>query len=281
MDDVTLRNHDGDILSSFWQYGLINWNFFYDCLNTIIFSSEAWFVVDGTPINVCLTAQHARTRHPTTSNTACRQEAYRMRTRVRDQCCLISGLQVIRNDYVRLKAAHIFPRAHDIEWVDKGYQSLITDTAPIADVGGAIKIDSIQNTLLLRSDLHDAWDSYRFGVNADAGYIVIPFVAGYDDIAGKILKLDHITDPTIRPLDDLLRDHFLQCVLKNMKGAGEPNWDYEDALDDGSMDLSRSDIWGSKEGQAHLEFELAHRLYPIRVGQRRDLRELIIFLPEA
>ncbi|EDR01049.1 uncharacterized protein LACBIDRAFT_333611 [Laccaria bicolor S238N-H82] len=27
-------------------------------------------------------------------------------------------------------------------------------------------------------------------------------------------------------------DHFFQCVLRNMKGAGEPTWDYEDALGD-------------------------------------------------
>jgi hypothetical protein len=45
-----------------------------------------------------------------------------------------------------------------------------------------------------------------------AGYVVFPFVAGYTDIAGRILKLDHIADPQIRPLDELLRDHFLQGI---------------------------------------------------------------------
>ena len=44
-----------------------------------------------------------------------------------------------------------------------------------------------------------------------------------------------------------------------MKGAGEPTLDYEDALG-GMMDLSRSDIWGGKLGQKHLEFEMTHRL---------------------
>ena len=99
-----------------------------------------------------------------------------------------------------------------------------------------------------------------------AGYVVIPFIAGYKDIAGKILKLDHIADLNIRPLDELLRDHFLQCVLKNMKGAGEPTWDYEDALGGGRMDLS-NDLWGGKKGQAHFEFEMAHRLHTLRVEQ--------------
>ena len=90
------------------------------------------------------------------------------------------------------------------------------------------------------------------------GHVVIPFVPGYDDIAGKILKLDHITDYNLRPLDDLFRDHFRQAMLKNMKGAGEPTWDYEDALGDGMMDLSRRDIWGGNLGQEHLEFEKTH-----------------------
>ena len=99
------------------------------------------------------------------------------------------------------------------------------------------------------------------------GHVVIPFVPGYEDIAGKVLKLDHITEHNLRPLDDLFRDHFLQGVLKNMKGAGEPTWDHEDALGGGMVDLSRQDIWGGKLGQEHFEFEMAHRLHSIRVAQ--------------
>ena len=96
-------------------------------------------------------------------------------------------------------------------------------------------------------------------------YTVFAFVPGYEDITGKALKLDHIQDLNSRPLDDLFRDHFLQAVLKNMKGVGEPNWDYEDALGGGSVDLSRMDLWGGKLGKAHLEFEMAHRLHGFQV----------------
>ena len=52
-----------------------------------------------------------------------------------------------------------------------------------------------------------------------------------------------------------------------MKGAGEPTWDYEDALGGGMMDLSRLDIWGGKRGQEHLEFEMAHRLHSLQAVQ--------------
>jgi hypothetical protein len=98
------------------------------------------------------------------------------------------------------------------------------------------------------------------------GHVVIPFTGGYSDIAGKVLKLDHINNPNHRPLDTLFRDHFLQCVLKNMKGEAEPTWDYEGTFGDGSMDLSQ-EVWASDSGQAHLEFEIAERLYDLRVAQ--------------
>jgi len=188
-------------------------------------------------------------------------EHYQRRVRARDPCCLISGIPVVRGDFSRFKASHVYPRAHSSDWVSSGCPSCITDPAPLNELGGPTKIDSVQNMILLRSDLHDAWDSYKLAVNPDRGYQVVPFVAGYDDIAGRTLKLDHITDTKLRPLDELFRDHFLQGVLKNMKGAGEPNWDYEDALGNGMMDLSRSDVWGSKYGKEHLEFEIAHRLH--------------------
>jgi len=171
-----------------------------------------------------------------------------------------------------------------VQWNNKGYPSLVTDPAPLSEVGGSPKIDSIQNVLLLRSDLHDAWDSYRFAVNHEVcdfsllaprhltmnfpqrGYVIIPFTAGYDDIAGKVFKLDRIQDRKHCPLDELFRDHFLQCVLKNMKGAEGPTWDHEDAFGDRLVDLSR-DVWASESGKAHLGFELRHRLYGLEVAQ--------------
>jgi len=149
----------------------------------------------------------------------------------------------------------------------KGYPSRIMDPASLAELGGPTKIDSVQNVILLRSDLHDAWANYKFGVFPDYGHVVIPFVPGYDDIAGKVLKLDHIKDRNLCPLDDLFRDHFRQGMLKNMKGVGEPDWDYEDALGGRMVDLSRQDIWGGKLGQEHLEFEMAHRLHSLQVTQ--------------
>jgi HNH endonuclease len=174
-----------------------------------------------------------------------------------------------------------------MQWVKNGYPSLITDSASLELVGGSSKIDSLQNMLLLQSDLHNSWDNHYIAVNRSVcifssvgiyvtssgteflqrGYIVIPFLPAYDDVAGKVLKLDHILDADLRPLDKLFCDHFLQAVLKNMKGVRESYWDHEVALGDGRMDLSRDDIWDSELGKAHLEFEMAHRLHSLRVAQ--------------
>jgi len=298
MGKVTVRDFDGNIISSFWQYGQMDWELFHGCLNTVIFSTDSWAIFhydehapgrrgaictqdrneypapgtyiilkpDGNPTIVYYVVTKARKRHPTISNTQTRTVAYRRRTRARDPCCLITRLEVFEDDFSRFRAAHIFPRAYDIDWANKGYPSLITDPAPNNEMGGSKKIDSIQNMLLLRSDLHDAWDNYKFAVNPDRGHVVIPFTGGYSDIAGKVLKLDHINNPNHRPLDTLFRDHFLQCVLKNMKGEAEPTWDYEDTFGDGSMDLSQ-EVWASDSGQAHLELEIADRLYDLRVAQ--------------
>lgn len=91
--------------------------------------------------------------------------------------------------YSRLRVAHIFPRAHDVEvshlilgeliptssqWTRKGYSSKITDTADEADMGGRTKIDSVQNVITMRSDLHDAWDNYEFGVDPNVRSILGP-----------------------------------------------------------------------------------------------------------
>jgi hypothetical protein len=55
----------------------------------------------------------------------------------------------------------------NVQWTNIGHPDLITDPAPNSEVDGPTKFDSIQNVIRLRSDLHDAWDSYKFAVNPD------------------------------------------------------------------------------------------------------------------
>ncbi|KAM6498894.1 hypothetical protein JOM56_006842 [Amanita muscaria] len=193
---------------------------------------------------------------------------YRIRGRIRDGKCLITGMQT--QTYSRLKVAHIFPRAHDVEWIRKGYPSKITDTADEACIGGGTKIDSVQNMITMRSDLHDAWNNYEFGVDPNNNYRTTAFTNGNADINGLSLQLDHIQDPTLRPLDELFTDHFMQGLFKHMKGAGEPAWtyeDYDDAFGDG-FNLSNPRIWGTREGKERFELALVDRLFDHRIFQQ-------------
>ena len=85
---------------------------------------------------------------------------------------------------------------------------------------------------------------------------------------GLTLQIDHIVDLRLRPLDELFRDHFLQGILKHMKGATR---DYENIANDGAFDLSRNEIWSNIEGKERLELELADRLFDHRVVQDLDM----------
>ena len=121
--------------------------------------------------------------------------------------------------------------------------------------------------ILLRGDLHNAWDHYNLAVNPDVWFfhlfpvsVLTSWYSSGMPSCPSYAVMHFIAGPDLRPLDDLFCDHFLQGVLKDMNGTGEPTWDYEDALGDGKMDLSRLDIWGGKNVRDHLEFEIAYRL---------------------
>ena len=177
------------------------------------------------------------------------------------------------------------------QWKRKGYPSKIIDTAGEAVMGGPLKIDSIQNVITLRTDLRDAWDNYEFGVDPDVGsivsyellpnnclhtqndYRITAFTNGNADIDGLRLQLDHIQDPTTRPLDELFIDHFMQGIFKHMRGESEPAWTYEDydnAFGEGSFNISNPKIWGTREGKERFELALTDRLLDHRVQQELD-----------
>ena len=59
-----------------------------------------------------------------------------------------------------------------MQWISKGFANKITDRADSDVMGGSLKVDSVQNLITLRSDLHDAWDNYEMGVDPKVGSIV-------------------------------------------------------------------------------------------------------------
>ncbi|KIM47203.1 hypothetical protein M413DRAFT_271094 [Hebeloma cylindrosporum] len=295
--NVEVFDHEGSVVAGFWQYGTLRWDEFCRYLTTFIVTETPWsiFEYDLTTsqcagpcpsgaqivqpghytllsstrenIRVGLVPTLPRPRNPSLFNTPVNENHYDSRGRERDGRCLITGLQTPN----RLKVAHIFPREHEAEWVRKGYPSKIADAADEAWIGGTSKIDSVQNVITLRSDLSDAWDNYEFGVDPNNHYLITSFTNGNADINGLHLQLDHIQDPTLRPLDELFADHFVQGLLKHMKGTGEVGWTYEEYVEtfrDGLLDLSNHKIWGSREGKERLELALSEGLFDHRLSQQ-------------
>ncbi|KAI0674355.1 hypothetical protein C8Q78DRAFT_1067406 [Trametes maxima] len=269
--NVVLGDYYGNVLAGFYQYGSISWKTFFSWLSVLLDTSNPWIIVmgdrlvseqhfpasalvlpgrytllapDWTPLRVKLTPVHARGRQSTPARA--RHASLNLNsTKVRDRRCMIPGEGI---SWYKLQSAHLFSGAHPTE-------------VPRSSVGS--KCGPLQNMLLLRGDLHDAWAEYEFGIDPDDGYRITAFVAGHDSIVGRDLQLDHISDPTVGPLDQLLRDHFLQGLLKHVKGHGERHWDFGA----GALDLSDMDVWGTAEGKERLEVELENRLCEHRLKQ--------------
>ncbi|KAF4627753.1 hypothetical protein G7Y89_g10400 [Cudoniella acicularis] len=183
--------------------------------------------------------------------TGTRVQAFRDAIRLRDRRCIITGEEYLDDDNWRgFEAAHIFPLAYEQYWTDHNYSRWISI---IPDRGGTI--NSIQNGLLLRSDLHQLFDFYDFSINPDDNYKIVCFSRDRKGIAGKYLDQRLLDDPQ-RPADQLFRWHFRQAVLTNMKGAGEPIFEHD--FPPGS-DIVGSILEGPKAAK-RMEFELFSRL---------------------
>jgi hypothetical protein len=93
-------------------------------------------------------------------------------------------------------------------------------------------------------------------------------VNGNADFNNLHLRLDHIQDPTLRPLDDLFIEHFEQGLFKFMIGSGYRGWscsECEEAFC--AFDLSDAKVWGTQEGKEQLEVALAERLFDHQLSQ--------------
>ena len=96
-----------------------------------------------------------------------RETSFKIGVRIRDGKCVISGMEneaAEDNDWSYFEAAHVFPLEKEDYWNEKGYANFITD---MDNTVGDSKINSVQNGLLLRRDIHTAFDNYLVGINPD------------------------------------------------------------------------------------------------------------------
>ncbi|KLJ13334.1 hypothetical protein EMPG_11708 [Blastomyces silverae] len=183
------------------------------------------------------------------------EDQFRDGVRARDGKCVISG-QVNRgaqwDDWAGFETAHIFPLHKESLWVDLNYGRWITD-----DAVGTSKIHSIQNGLLMAGHLHTRFDLYLFSINPDDDYKIVEFGPGSWGIDGRIL------DPVCRDpntnnhiSDELLRWHFRQAVLANMRGVGEPIFESDFPPGSDMMATLRDELYGKERFELELEARL-------------------------
>jgi len=180
-----------------------------------------------------------------------RVELFRDAVRERDRRCVITGKRVLLPHLGRWRgfvATHIFPLAYEGHWNDHNYGSWIT-IPPANESHGSI--NSVQNGILLKTELHDFFDCCDLD-----NYKIVCFTPDLVDycIAGSHLDKAFIDNP-LRPPDNLLRWHFRQAVLVNLKGAGEPCFEID--FPPGS-DVMGEIMRGPKAGE-RMEFELFTR----------------------
>ncbi|PUU73776.1 HNH endonuclease-domain-containing protein [Tuber borchii] len=191
-----------------------------------------------------------------------RIEAFRDAVRERDRRCVISGMRVLRPDLGRwtcFEVAHIFPLAYEDHWNKSNYSRWIT-IPPANESDGTIH--SVQNGILLSANMHALFDAYHISINPDDNYKIIGFgpeVTYEKDIAGRRLDQTFLNNP-LRPTDQLLRWHFRQAVLVNVKGLGEPY--LENDFPSGS-DIMAEIMDGSKAAE-RMEYELFSRFNAAR-----------------
>ncbi|PUU82145.1 hypothetical protein B9Z19DRAFT_1075639 [Tuber borchii] len=142
--------------------------------------------------------------------------------RYRDRHCVLTGQPVpgaSYDDWCSFDAVPIFPLAYEAYWNDFGFGKWIT-VPPATKSDGSI--NSPQNGILLNATAHAFFHSYLVSINPDDNYKIVcfsPSAARFGMAGGHIKRI--FIDHPLRPADQLLRWHFRQTVLVNMKGAGE------------------------------------------------------------
>jgi hypothetical protein len=106
-------------------------------------------------------------------------QSFRTDVRARDGKCFISGLPANLAQigaWWGFDVAHVFPLAYEGHWNLNNYGRWIT----IPPREGDSIINSVQNGILLRSDLHQLFDNFAVTINPD---VCVPCISYKDAMA--------------------------------------------------------------------------------------------------
>ncbi|KAK2752733.1 hypothetical protein FQN55_005864 [Onygenales sp. PD_40] len=176
--------------------------------------------------------------------------------RHRDRGCVITKeaqdeLLIQAGLWPGFEAAHVFPLAYSALWAGQGFNAAIVTPGSDGD-----NINSVQNGMLLRADLHQLFDTYPFSICRKDNYKIVCFMRYTKDIAGTYLSPEFLSHPQ-RPPDVLFDWHFRQAVLSNMKAGGEQPVFEHGFLPGGDM---VGQILRGPRPEDRMEFELFMRL---------------------
>ncbi|KAK9371504.1 uncharacterized protein V1513DRAFT_455548 [Lipomyces chichibuensis] len=176
--------------------------------------------------------------------------------RNRDRRCVITGLALTQRELLLQRwtgydAAHIFPVALESMFHNYNFGELVV----LDECDGSV--NSPQNGLLVRKDVHGRFNQYEISINPNDDYRIVCFLDDSLGLAGR--QLDTICRDIEHPHhvnDDIIFWHFQQAVLANMRGAGEPVFDED--IPPGSDTMNA--ILSGPAPAERMEFELSSRL---------------------
>ena len=95
-------------------------------------------------------------------STGTRLKAFCDEVRQRDGGCVITDMPSLEENWIVFDAAHIFPIAYEGHWRQHNLSRWITILPANGD-----SINSKQNGLILRKDMHSLFDNYVLSINPD------------------------------------------------------------------------------------------------------------------
>jgi hypothetical protein len=89
---------------------------------------------------------------------------------------------------------------------------------------------------------------------------VVGFTPPTDSLDGQHMWVSTDVAERYRPSPDILREHFRQCILANVKGAGRQGLDDEAWDPEVDIDLQNTERWSHGTGRERLRMEMRARL---------------------
>lgn len=89
---------------------------------------------------------------------------------------------------------------------------------------------------------------------------MVAFTPAADYLDGQHMWVNTDVAERYRPSQDILREHFRQCILANVKGAGRQEFDDDPWDPEVDIDLQNTERWSHGTGRERLELEMRARL---------------------